>query len=131
MGTDSPHPLQAPTTECQGAAQASQGGASPGLGVYLPQGYDKVAGIFLFAGKADVVARDEHLARDVQLVEWCPQGAACVAIQALIPREPECGPVALILGSGVQVSGEATVGVGGQGQVLYFHTGSRIFGVLS
>lgn len=78
-----------------------------GLGAHLPQGYDEVAGILLFAGKADIVAGDEHLARDVQLVERGPQGTARVAIQALVPGQPERGPVALILGSGVQVSGKA------------------------
>lgn len=77
---------------------------SRGLGAHLPQGYDEVAGVLLLAGEADVVAGDEHLAWDVKLVEWSPQGAARVAVQALIPRQPERGPVALVLGSGIQVS---------------------------
>lgn len=77
-----------------------------GLGAHLSQGYDEVAGILLLAGEADVVAGDEHLARDVQLAEGRPQGAARVAVQALGPRQPECGPVELILGPCIQVSGE-------------------------
>lgn len=76
------------------------------LGAHLPEGYDEVACVLLFASKADVVAGDEHLARDVQFVERGPQRTACVAIQALVPGQPERGPVALVLGSGIQVSGK-------------------------
>lgn len=70
-----------------------------GPGAHLPQGYDEVAAVLLLAGKADVVAGDEHLAGDVQLVEWSPQGAACVAIQVFVSGQSEHGPVILVLGS--------------------------------
>lgn len=75
-------------------------------GAYLPQRNDETARVFLLAGKADVVIGDEHLAGDVQLVKRRPQGAARVAIQPLVFGKPERGPVALVLGSGVQVSEE-------------------------
>lgn len=81
-----------------------------GPGAHLSQGYDGVAGIPLLAGEADVVAGDEHLARNMQLAERGPQGTARVAVQALILGQPERGPVPLILGSGIQVSGETKVG---------------------
>lgn len=101
-----------------------------------------MASILFLAGKADVVAGDKHLARDVQLVEWGPQGAACVAVQALVPGQPERGTVALVLGSSVQVSGETKVGekekqtrVGAstltrRPHALCFHVGLRLVGVL-
>lgn len=89
-----------------------------GLRTHLPQGYDEVAGVLLFAGEADIVAGDEHLARDVQLVERGPQGTACVAVQALVPGQAECGPVALILRSGIQVSGKPRYGWEERGQEL-------------
>lgn len=73
---------------------------------HLPQGNDKVACILFFAGKTYVVVGDEHLARNVQLAEWCPQCAARVAVQPLIPGQPEGGPIALVLSSGIQVSEE-------------------------
>ena len=71
-----------------------------------------MASILLLAGEADVVAGDKHLAGDVQLVEWGPQGTARVAVQALVPGQPKCGTVALVLGSSIQVSG------GGKGKEL-------------
>lgn len=70
-----------------------------GPGAHLPQGYDEVAAALLLAGKADVVTGDEHLAGGVQLAERSPQGAAGVAVQALVPGQPERGSVALVLGS--------------------------------
>lgn len=83
--------------ECQGASRERR--AELVGGAHLPQGYDEVAAVLLLAGKADVVAGDEHLAGAVQLVERGPQGAACVAVQALVPGQPEHGPVVLVLGS--------------------------------
>lgn len=102
-----------------------------GPGAHLPQGYDEVAGILLLAGEADVVGGDEHLTGDVQLAEWRPQGAGRVAVQALIPRQAERGPVTLILGSGIQISGKPQCRQEGRGQELGFHMGSGLFGVLS
>ena len=42
--------------------------------------------------------------RNVHLVEWCPQRAVCVSIQALILGQPESGTVAFIFGSSIKVS---------------------------
>ena len=98
-------------------------------GAHLPQRYDETARVFLLAGKADVVIGDEHLAGDVQLVKRCPQSAARVAIQPLVFGKPERGPVALVLGSGVQVS-EETKWEAGVGQTFsQFHSGFQISGV--
>lgn len=86
-----------------------------GVGAYLPQWNDQVAGIFFLASEADVVARDEEHPWHVQLVEGRPQCAARVAVQPLIQRQPECGPVTLVLGTRIQVSaGWMGVGTGAQ-----------------
>ena len=90
-------------------------------GAHLPQRNDETARVFLLAGKADVVIGDEHLAGDVQLVKRRPQGAARVAIQPLVFGKSECGPVALVLGSGIQVS-EETKWEAGVGQTFLSFT---------
>lgn len=65
-----------------------------------------MTGLLGLAGKADVVVGNKHLARNMHLVERCPQGTVCMSIQALILGQPESGTVALIFGSSIQVSGE-------------------------
>jgi len=65
-----------------------------------------MTGLLSLAGKADVIVGNKHLTRNVHLVEWCPQRAVCVSIQALILGQPESGTVAFIFGSSIKVSGE-------------------------
>lgn len=55
-----------------------------------------MTGLLSLAGKADVIVGNKHLTRNVHLVEWCPQRAVCVSIQALILGQPESGTVAFI-----------------------------------
>lgn len=65
-----------------------------------------MTGLLCPAGKTDVIVGNKHLARNMHLVEWCPQGTICMSIQAFILGQPESGTVALIFGSSIQVSGE-------------------------
>lgn len=73
---------------------------------HLPERNDEMTGLLCPAGKTDVIVGNKHLARNMHLVEWCPQGTICVSIQAFILGQPESGTVALIFGSSIQVSGE-------------------------
>lgn len=73
---------------------------------HLPERNDEMTGLLCLAGKTDVIVGNKHLARNMHLVEWCPQGTVCMSIQPFILGQPESGTVALILGSSIQVPGE-------------------------
>lgn len=51
---------------------------------HLSEGNDEMTGLLSLAGKTDVIVGNEHLARNMHLVEWRPQGTVCMSIQAFI-----------------------------------------------
>lgn len=73
---------------------------------HLPERNDEVTGFLCLAGKTDVIVGNKHLARNMHLVERCPQGTVCVSIEAFVLGQPESSTVALIFGSSIQVSEE-------------------------
>lgn len=73
---------------------------------HLPERNDEMTSLLCLAGKTDVIVGNKHLARNVHLVEWCPQGTVCMSIQTLILGQPKSGTVAFIFGSSIKVSGE-------------------------
>lgn len=73
-------------------------------GVYLSEGDDQLTNIFFSAIKTDVVVGDEQLSNHMHLCKGCPQCAASVSIKTLVLRQPEHGPISLVLCTCVQIS---------------------------
>lgn len=70
---------------------------------YLSEGDDEAANGLLFTGEADVVRGDEHLAKNVHLVERSPQRAVRVSVQLLVFRQAEQCAVPFTFSPGVQI----------------------------
>lgn len=72
--------------------------------VYLSKGDDQLTHIFFSTIKTDVVVGDEQLSDHMHLCKRCPQSAARMSIKALVLRQPEHGPISLVLSTCVQIS---------------------------
>lgn len=71
--------------------------------VHLSQWDDELTQVFFSAVEADVVIRDEQLPDHMHLSERRPQCTVGVSVQTLVLRQPEHGPVTLVLRPGVQI----------------------------
>lgn len=71
---------------------------------YLSERDDQLTHVFLSTTEADVVVGDEQLSNHMRLCKGCPQSAVCVSIETLVLRQPEHGPISLILCPSVQIS---------------------------